>query len=151
MGAIRPPSSGGVELLASVQYLPATEQTYSTTSTTLADLDADNLVITFSAPASGAVLVYLTAQLVGPASQSYYWGLRSGGSAVAGSAIIMRFNVALAFRQTGMVKITGLTPGQSYTWKWAHAVTGGTGNTYIGGPNIAASNSGPGIMEVWAA
>ncbi len=150
------PSGGSGGLLAYTSYAPASNTVVSTTSTTLADLDATNLQITFTVPSTGHVLVKLTAYTdLSVSTQQYFWGLRDGSGLVSGSA-------GGAFRSVdGMVAassfvITGLTPSASLTWKWAHGVTGGaTGRTIYGpGTQATVSTSGnfmPAIMEVWTA
>jgi hypothetical protein len=49
------PASSG--LLARIQYAPSSASTYLTTSGTIAAVDAANLTIAFTAPASGDVLL----------------------------------------------------------------------------------------------
>lgn len=138
-------------LLAYVKYAPGSETIKTTTSTTFADVDASNLVVTFTVPSTGKVLVRVTAYRdLSNTAQYYLWGLREGSSDIASS-------VAQATRnsEAGMatILITGLTPGTSTTWKLSHAVTGGaTGRTiYHDGAVDATHHYGPAIMEVWAA
>lgn len=123
----------------------------TTTSTTLVDLDATNAVVTFTAPASGSVLIRLTA-VVGPqatASSYVSWGIRESTSIIEGAVgeSIANRNAAATvneYRSCSMVFVrTGLTAGTSYTYKWAWATSTGTGNQ-------KANASAPSVMEVWA-
>lgn len=125
----------------------------STPSTTMIDADATNLAVTFTVPASGKVLVRLTAQTcpdITAANQGaqHQWGLREGGSAIAGPHTVSRdvtANGFIFFNQASKAFVfTGLTPSASLTYKWAHKVTAGTGR--IG----ASSTNGEAVMEVWA-
>src|ERR1035437_998227 len=59
-GATGPGAPGGNALLAVHSYRAATDTYYATTSGTLVDVDAENMAVTFAAPASGTVLVRLT-------------------------------------------------------------------------------------------
>lgn len=133
-------SSGGGSLLAAAQYDPGVQGNYAATSATLADIDSGNLVVTFTVPSSGKVLVTFSATVVVANSTSLEWGLREGSSAVAGSTVQAgyAFNTVTP-RITASVMITGLTPGESKTWKWAAArITGtGTAATYYGGDTPA--------------
>jgi len=126
----------------------------STTSATIVDADATNLAVTFTAPASGNVLVRLTAQSIPDTGANHQgaqhqWGLRESTTTIAGPHTVSRDTTGngYAFAQAASVAfpITGLTPGNSYTYKWAHLVTAsGTANIGASPPN------GPAVMEVWA-
>jgi hypothetical protein len=123
----------------------------SITSATLADLPTTATSVTFTAPGSGKVLVRLNAvagaSTTANAIQS--WGLREAAVIIAGST-----SASFATRQPGSGSenygarsmtfyISGLTPGNSYTYKWAAAQSAGTG-TLVANPNA------PAIMEVWS-
>jgi hypothetical protein len=146
------PSGGGgtgaVALLAFKFHYPATLQNVATTTATWADVDATNLVVTFTAPASGTVLVCLSATAVGSASSEIDWGVRDGTTLVPNSVGQINYNGVQNARAVHRFTVSGLTPGTSYTWKWAHArLTGSsTVNTLWGG----APGVGGALMEVWS-
>lgn len=100
----------------------------STTSSTFADIDATNLAVTFTAPASGSVLI-IWSGIVGidTANSTYAWNVRDASGDVAGTSITVEYGTPVASGVTRMCVKTGLTPGQSYTWKWGHARTFGSG------------------------
>lgn len=120
---------------------------YSTSSKkdvtgTLADFDSTNLVITFTAPPSGSVEIKLCSGSGSTASSSV-WGLREGTTQVGNLQYV---HGAVVTRGVAFVTVTGLTPGTSYTYKWAGKNTGaGTSSLYIGGNS---GIDGDAIMEV---
>lgn len=127
---------GGGTVLASTAYNPASLTSYAINSTTVTDLDATNLAVTFTAPTSGAVIVTLNALVTSStAGTGHYltWNLRDGSTTIATEYIIgsaAQDNVRLA----GHFKITGLTSGVAYTFKWAQSrQTTGTFTTHAGG------------------
>lgn len=130
-------------LLAVTQYNPASLATLTTTSTTFVDVDATNLAVAFVVPDSGVVLVRLVGE-VQTTGGAMYWNLREGGSSIASSHGFMHGS-ATTLRLPFDVRIPGLTPGASLTYKWGWRVASGTGTLYAG------SNDGPAVMEVWAA
>ena len=129
-----PPSgSSGGGVLAGVQHLLASD--VSTTSSTGTDLDATNLAVTFTVPASGSVWVELEAFGHSGGNNTLDFLLREGASAVAGteraasygstSSTPERFHITLL--------VTGLTPAASHTWKFAIRRSFGTGTPVIQG------------------
>lgn len=145
--------SGGGGFLARLSYNPASQTVKSTTSTSasLVDVDATNLAITFTAPASGDVLVVLSAfaDVSGTGWDFYQWGLREGTTKVA-EGTVMRANTQAALSRRFL--ITGLTAGNSYTYKWAYALltnpSAASARIIVG---QASQPFGPAIMEVHAA
>lgn len=138
-------------LLAFKQYAAAVDgQTYVTTSTTLVDVDAANLAVTFTVPASGSVLVRCGASMyTNAASAGGYLGLRDAGGIIANSTQYMVSSQALNRVMYSKV-FSGLTPGTVLTWKlgWKFAGTGGGVNVSIfTGP----TDNGPVVMEVYDA
>ena len=125
-------------------------------ATTWADIDATNLAITFTAPTSGRVTVNLSAFL-SFSTNSIVWGLRdTSGTHVVNPKMIQRGT--LASRGYASFYITGLTPGQSYTYRWAWRSPGGSSGMamYSGGEgdptlDTTATVYGPATMEVWPA
>lgn len=146
------------ELLAVTSYNPSSLTDVSITSTSGADVDATNLTITFTVPTSGNVLVCLTATAFSSTSAvGMLWLLRTtGGANVAGT----KFRVTPASATTGLqfpvayrVRVTGLTPGASQTYRWgAMMAASGTGHIRYGDDtNATGDEYGPAVMEVWSA
>lgn len=142
---------GSTSLLATKIYNPGVAALYTSSSGTFADMDATNLVVTFTAPASGTVLVSLTAWAqVANSGAVLSWNLRSGSSDVTGTASAVSYAAGsgdIEERNNHRFVITGLTPGTSYTYKWGFARTLGTGNVYT----KAGGAEGQAVMEVWDA
>lgn len=141
-------SGASAELIGLTSYKPGTETDTSTTNTTATDVDATNLVVTFTVPASGSVLVRLSALCHGASNGIYnIWSLREGSGNVAGSDMGGGVISTASQGRTRTVKITGLTPGESKTWKWAQRTSNGANSVTTRCGDIA----GPAVMEVWAA
>lgn len=139
-------SSGG--LLATHSYNPATTASVAASTTALADVDATNMAITFTVPASGQVLVRLTGYaVVGGSSTSIGWGLREGTTEVANKGILYTYSGSGEGAYTAAFVISGLTPGAQKTYKWAHRRPTGTNAVYT----QAGGWQGPAVMEAWAA
>jgi hypothetical protein len=145
-------AAGGSGLIGRTVYYPAGDLSYSLTSTsaTLADVDATNLVVAFTAPPSGSVLVSAEFLRTSPAGNQSYFGLRDVSGLVAGT-VQYSGHAPTANDDLHRVRhtwpITGLTPGTAYSYKLASKVSGGTGTLYYG---LGAGTFGPIIMEVWA-
>lgn len=138
---------GTTSLLARTVYNPAGQTQYSVTSTTLVDIDAVNLAITFTVPTSGIVRIVLTARVVVGSGTELMWGLRSGTINIVGSDVCYS---NLEFRAVAIYYVTGLTPGDVLTYKWAQGRPIGSNSaiTRAGGdPFVSASQA---IMEVWS-
>lgn len=129
-------------LLGLKSYKP-TDTSPTTTSTSFVDVDATNLVVTFTAPASGIVLVRLEAASNQQTSGNHYWGLRDGSGDVAGTQAAICGVLGAFSRTPATMRVSGLTPGTSYTWKWAWKVSSGTAGLFYG------TGSGPATIEVW--
>ena len=143
-------AGGGGGLLAVAIYAPASLQIYSITGTSMADVDATNLKVTFTAPASGNVLVRLNAYADETVAAETYWGLRESSSDIAGS--IGRIYRAIADEGyfSYAMYVTGVSGG-SHTYKWSAAVSAGGTARIIIQDGSAVAKWGAGIMEVWAA
>lgn len=141
-------------VLAVKKYAPASFTEVSTTSASFVDVDATNLVITFTAPPSGNVLVTLEANTrIGGTGAAIQWALRDGSTTVTNSMVQVVYDLnASSVRRTATIYLTGLTPRQSYTWKWAwlRFVGAGTPTVYMafGGD---AGGAVPALMVVTAA
>ncbi len=124
-----PAATQGV--LASLEY--TVPSNVLTTSSTFVDVSASNLVVTFTAPLSGTVMVTLSAMCQGASGTFYNWNLRDSGGDIAGTSRGMSYGTSTPMRQTAAIRVTGLTPGTSYTWKWGHAITAGSGGSGLSG------------------
>lgn len=142
-------SGGGVGLIGLTQYNPAGEVDTTTSSSTHADIDATNLVVAFTGPPSGRVLIRLTGQATAVNSSVLQWSLRTGGSVVTGttSAVLYAgFTGQSNVRVSHACEVTGLTAGTAYSYTWGHARSSGASTTQTGYGGAA----GPAVMEVWA-
>lgn len=116
--------------------------TFSTANQTLTDVDATNLAPTVTVPASGKLLVQMTAMCT-IVTQDGQWGLRDGSNTVLKAAtIVIRYTNTLTTMVTWQVELTGLTPG-SLQVKWGACVDGASGS-------IAFFGNGA-TMTIWAA
>ena len=88
---------------------------YATSSATLAEVDAANLWVRFTAPRSGKVKVSIEAIWQGSASAWQYVALASGGAAVAGTSRGVGVDSGRQRRPVTWL-LTGLTPGTEYTY-----------------------------------
>ena len=149
-------STGGI--LGSKIYAPAAQTVYSSSSTTLADVDATNAVVSFIAPPSGNVLIrvncWIDFNIAGGGDA--FIGLREGAADLSGTVTrIARSNTNGDQQQYMSVPmcVTGLTPGSSHTYKLSFArAVGGILRLIVqdGAGTGTASGWGPLIMEVLA-
>jgi hypothetical protein len=148
-------------LLAGTLYDPASAVSKATTSAlAMTAIDTTNLRLTFSAPASGRVLVRLQGTVHGATTFPQILLGVLEGSTVKGRvspAGLVNGNLAATTFLTveGLFVVTGLTAGTSYTWDAAYGVetvVASTGLKY-GGPNNTSANDAFGgfAFEVWAA
>ncbi len=146
-------------LLAAVNYDPSSAVSKSTASLlALTALDTTNLRLTFTAPASGAVEIRLRACVVGGTSYPQIILGVLDGATVKGRQTPMG-GLATAAGAThpmtveALFPITGLTPGNSYTFDAAYGVEIVVASTNLkyGGPNDASGNDAWGgfAFEVW--
>jgi hypothetical protein len=152
-------------LLASHSYNPASQSATGTTSSTFADVDASNLAVSFTAPASGSVIVEVSATVYVAQGYAIDWNLRSGSSDLIGTNKRMLYQ-GNATPSSGTItaadgssavtlrcKITGLTPGASLTYKLGHRRSIASGaaaaETRYGG--TAAGEAGAALLTVIAA
>jgi hypothetical protein len=145
---------GGTSLLARVQYVPSLEDTYSTTSQTVAVVDATNLTVSFKAPASGDVLIRLTGTVEVTGTYEYWALLDHTSSAQRGSTATVAGANDAANAVTAVFLLTGLTPNTTYQVDWAFAAASGSTAYLIvqGATGIPSqANAGPATMEVWSA
>lgn len=146
-------------LLASASYDPAGAVTKATTALlAMTALDTTNLRLTFTAPPNGTVLVRLKSQTIGgvlnPRVQLGILDgatLRGRANAVGG---LTPPNSTTSCGVESSYLITGLTPGNSFTWDAAYGVDIVSASSALkyGGPNDAAGGdaSGAFIYEIWS-
>lgn len=126
-------SGGGPgTILALKQYTPGSDSTvHNTTNTTTGeDVDATNAAVTFTAPASGKVLVTISAFCAQNSSGVGYFQIREGSTVLAE----WRGVSGTAFSETHptvMALLTGVSGG-SHTYKMGHRVSGGNQDVYAG-------------------
>lgn len=137
-------------LIGLTNYGPGTALSVSTTSTSFADVDATNLAVSFTVPASGNVLVKLQAGASVSSSTEMSWGLRESTTNLNDGIVCYSGAGSLEVQGHISFYVTGLTPGASKTYKFAHARVFGSGScvTRCGG---GSGTNGPAVMEVWAA
>lgn len=134
--------SGG--LLGVTRYQPGADGTIRTFTTSDALADGTNLIVTFTAPASGNVLVRFTGtvNLSSTAGTELYWTLWESGALVG----THRAKVAGPgnFLQVSTVfYVTGVSGG-SHTYQWAGYKASANAALLSGGPTYGAAT-----MEVW--
>lgn len=139
--------SGGI--LAVTRYNPGSDGTYAVTGTSLADLDATNAKVTFTAPASGAALILvdvLCSSTANGGDPSWEMGLRESSSQVGNLQMIANGTQSIARRAVSFY-VSGIAAG-SHTYKLASflATSGGTGTVYFGSTTRGGVN-----MTVFAA
>lgn len=138
------PAGGSAELLAAIAYAHATVDTsLSTTSTTAVDVDATNLAVTFTAPASGIVLVDLNALCFRQTGGFQCWGLREGTTDIVAPVAITSTDQTVRLGVT--LRLSGVSAG-SHTYKWSWKQSAAGTSTLRHGPLY-----GPALMRVWAA
>lgn len=134
-------------------YKLDTSGNHTTTSGTLADVDATNAAVTFTAPASTNVLVRLTGQcsadVSGGSNVGAYtvWGLREGGSTLNAGNIVERCSLSSAttviYRYISIAFVVAGISAGSHTYKWAYSTSAGTSQ-------LGTGATAPAVMEVWA-
>lgn len=145
-------------LLAGTLYDPASAATKATdTLIAMTAIDTTNLRVTFTAPASGKVWVRLRCPTYGATTfPAIFLGVLDGATVRLRMSPLGNVGSALATSQAtqevgGLV--TGLTPGNSYTWDAAYGVDVVVASTNIkyGGPNDASGGDAWGgfVFEVW--
>lgn len=148
----------GVEL-ASTVYAPAAQTTKTQSSGTVPALldPLGNLTVTFTAPASGKVLVELSGYIqVGTAGTSAIWNVCTHGGTTPVGTWMSATAGANGVNATTRCYVSGLTPGNSYQWDWL-AQTGNSGVvtqtlTCYGATGSTAGGAGaPAIMRIISA
>lgn len=143
------PYTAAGSILGVLVHNPETADNWSVTSTTGADYNAA-LAVTFTAPATGKVLVDLDGTHLAAADNTrVHWLLRSAGSNVAGAIVTLTAGTA-ARRDHATVLVSGLTPGATVALSWAAAVGAGATSTLRagGGDTPGATVGGQAVMVV---
>ncbi len=123
-------SSGAI--LGVTKYIRGTDGAIASTgSGTLVDVDATNATVTFTAPASGNVLVRWEAFIASDATHYAMIGLRESTTIIAGPDLAWNATAAGA-RVGSTFYVTGISAG-SHTYKAAIATSGGS-SSVNGGP-----------------
>ena len=135
------------QLLGSVSYDPTTVTTPTTSSATGADIDATNLSLTVTVPASGKILAIFNFLISGTAGQLML-GLRESTTNIGYGKVQSGTNTQ-AERKSLNLLITGLSAG-SHTYKAAFkAVSGSPGVTYGTQASPVATDPGPFNMTIY--
>ena len=158
-GPTGPAGTAGLSLIGKTKYAPGTavSKILVSTVTTLTAVDASFLVVTFTVPASGSVLVNLKGFAGPPASAvlgTTSWGLlnASGGATLDVSAVHYGMtNTTPSQILTQDFFLTGLTAGvvMSVQWGWLCSFSGSAGN--ISNLSYGPSpGSAPALMSVFS-
>ncbi len=145
-------SGSGGGLLASAYYNPSGGTVTKTASATLTAMDTTNLRATFTAPASGNVIVKGFVGRLNPNNCNPHLGVLDGSTTI-GTCIQAAANASLKPAEC-VFKVTGLTPGNTYSYDLAIATTNQTtAATFQYGFTTSnlADGTGPAIIEVWSA
>jgi hypothetical protein len=140
-------------LLATQVHNPGSEQSVSSSSATYADVDATNWAVTFTAPASGAVLVRASFGCLAGAASPLFVNLRESTTNLTNSGQRILFSGGADTGQGRGVythRVTGLTASSSYTYKIGFSRQSGSNTVEMkaGGGDAAW---GAMVIEVWAA
>lgn len=149
-----------MSIISSINYDPAASVSKSTaTLLAMTALDTTNLRITFTAPQS-RVLVRLQGVITGATTwPQVLFGVLDGATVVARIVPKMTINGTSLATTLGVAEVlftvSGLTPGNSYTWDAAYGVDLAVASTNIryGGPDNATESDAFGafVFEVWNA
>jgi hypothetical protein len=153
------------ELIASIVrgsalYDPAALASVSAASLlAMTALDTTNLRVTFTAPLSGTVFARLRIPQKGSTGNPMtLLGILEGSTVKARAAPMVTTRTGSSttiYAHEAFFIVTGLTPGQSYTWDAAYGVEVALASTVYGwgGPNnaVASDALGAASFEVWDA
>jgi hypothetical protein len=145
-------------VLAAKAYDPATAVSTPASLRAMTALDTTNLRLTFTAPANGTVLVRLRGIIHGATTYArILLGILDGSTVrlrMSPMGSSPQFLATTMMQQEVVGVISGLTPGNSYTWDAAFGVeiAATSSNLKYGGPNNATANDAFGafIYEIWS-
>jgi hypothetical protein len=128
-----PGTADGV--LATVGYNPVGLTTYTVgTGSTPSAVDATNLDVTVTVPASGKIIVKLEALTQNNSGGTMYWSLMTGGVIVTGTEVVVTTDtLPSGSRISSEILISGLTPGASVNYKWGARTLVAAGSISAGG------------------
>lgn len=145
--------------LGSVLYDPGTLATKSAASLlAMTAFDTTNARITFTAPANGIVLARIRVAGKGAATEpALLLGILDGATVRGRQVpIVNRLNLSGSsqlIQHEAAFLVTGLTPGNSYTWDAAYGVELAVASKLLGwgGPDDATTNNAYGALsyEIW--
>ncbi len=140
-----PPGASGGGALGSAELNPGVQVNATTTSSTLTLIDAA-LVVSFTVPASGRVLVQCSALGI-VAGSVLVWGVLDAADTPLTASLPFICNInSSPTRVTSNIRLTGLTPGAAYTVKWAHKNLDNIANVYTEYGGAA----GPAVITVFS-
>lgn len=115
-------------IIARTAYSPSSQSTVVTTSSTFADVDATNLAVTFTVPASGNIRFQVEGHWAIGVSTSLAFGIREGTTDVDTRMFgSVGLDGSIDLVSTAFIDVEGLTPGDSHTYKLSYARKGGSG------------------------
>lgn len=146
---------GRVDCLAFTFYNPSGGVVTKTTTSTLTAIDTTNMRATFTAPTSGNVIVQLGGGRLDTGNCNPHFGVLDGAT-TKGTNILTAANAALREGPTITFHVTGLTPGNSYSYDFAIVDTNSVGGShatlkYGYSTSNLADATGPVHIGVWAA
>jgi hypothetical protein len=145
-------------LLGAVSYAPTSTVSYTVAVAgggfPVVALDTTNLAVTVTVPASGRLLVRLSAvATIGSATSFGMWfGAATTSGVVLGNQqkIGTALSTAVPNRYAASILITGQTPGASVPVYFA-AGTQSSGSVVADTGSSSSAPNGPAVMEVWTA
>jgi hypothetical protein len=135
----------GSGALATVVHYPVIQNV--TASTSSADVDATHLKVTFDAPASGNVIIQLQAVASIATNTAFAWGVSDHGSFSDECQVGYVTGDGIQYSVTRPCYISGLTPGNTYTFFWRHRCTFGIGSDVT----VWGGETGPAVIQVYEA
>ncbi len=149
-------TAGAEALLASTYYNPSGGVVTKVATSSLVALDTTNLRATFTAPASGNVIVKCGCRITSATSGGSTMHLGVLEASTTRFTVIVNNGVSIINFGDVAFKITGLTPGNSYSYDLAvvesNYATGTHGNAKYGfSTSNLVDGTGPAFIEVWSA
>jgi len=151
-----PATSTAGAVLGTCQYAPATLAHFQTSSVTIAPMDTAHLTVSFTAPASGNIMVILSACAAAPSTAvEVVWALtdHTSGAIYGNQQSVCQTTAPNHY--TVQVMVSGLTPGTVYQMDWAQGSSTASSQvtTYAMGVSsltASPSNHSPATMTVFS-